>query len=287
MDREILDRIEAGEHGAWDLFLDTFAEEIFRVVCLFAKSYDDRMDLFLFICSKLEEDDMRRVRKFRFRPEAPCRLATWLSVVAKNLAIDFYRERHGRFRPFREVEAMESTDRLVFDYHLRDGRPLNEVRDLLHHRHGVTLQESDLAQRAARVREALSASQRWRLLARLTQHSRPLHLNPVTGAAGRDDEAIPLADDREDPERSLRSTEAGRALQEALSLVPTRQRLALVLRFRDGLTSSETAAVLRVPPPEAERLARAGLENMRETLVRSGFAPPDFEPASLAAVWPS
>jgi RNA polymerase sigma factor (sigma-70 family) len=286
MDTEILDRIASGGQDAWDLFLDTYAGDIFRVVRLFARTYDERMDLFLFICDKLREDDMRRVRRFRFRPEAPCRLSTWLAVVARNLAIDHLRERDGRFRPFREVETMDDVDRLVFDYHMRDGRPLDEVGDLLRQRHGLALPETELARRAGRVRATLSPSQRWRLLARLGQRARPVPVDPVTGSAGPDDAPIPLADVRDDPEKSLRSSEAQRALREALDGVPPRQRMALSLRFRDGLTAAEAAAVMHVRPAEADRLAQDAVARLRATLAGSGFASPDFEPSHLARMWP-
>jgi RNA polymerase sigma factor (sigma-70 family) len=286
-DRDLLERIAAGGPAAWPFFLDSCADTIFRVVRLFADAYDDRMDLFLFVCGKLEEGEMKRVRAFRYRPEAPCRLSTWLSVVVRNLAVDFIREKEGRFRPFRTVEKMDDIDRLVFEYHLRDGRPLAEVRDRLERSHGIRIEDGPLLDRAGRVRESLSASQRWRLLARLTEKRRHLPLDPVAGGALRGDEIVPLTDAREDPEAQVRRREADHALLEAMRVIPARERLAVTLRFRDGLTSREVARVMRVPAEEAERLARRGVDRLRASLSGAGFAPPDFEPSQLEAMWPS
>jgi len=201
----------------------------------------------------------------------------------KNLAVDHLRAREGRFRPFRKVDAMEEIDRLVFDYHLRDGKPLEEVRHLLETRHGLRVGEADLAGRAARVEAALSANQRWRLMARLSARRVHLSLDPVSGAAGLEpEEAIPLADARGNPERALRSREAGRALRSAMEAVPPRERLAVALRYRDGMSVHQAARVLDVTPAEAERLARAGVRKIRESLGRAGVALLDFEHALAA-----
>lgn len=285
-DRALIDALAAGGPVAWQAFLGACSETVFRVVSLFADTYDDRMDLFLFVCTKLHDDDMRRLRSFRFRTESPCRFSTWLAVVVKNLAVDHLRARDGRFRPFRKVDAMEEIDRLVFDYHLRDGKPLEEVRHLLETRHGIGVGDAELAGRAARVEAALSANQRWRLMARLSERRDHLPLDPVSGAAGLEPEkAIPLADARGDPERALRSREAGRALRSAMEAIPPRERLALTLRYRDGMTARQSAVVLNVTPTEAERLARDAVRKVRKSLEHAGMAPPDFESA-LAAPGP-
>lgn len=285
-DRDLLERISSGGPTAWQVFLEASAPTIFRVVRLFADGYDDRMDLFLHICDKLREKDMRRVRSYRFRPEAPCRFSTWLSVVARNLALDHIREKKGRFRPFRVVEGMDRTDQLIFEYHLRDGLPLAEVRERLHRRHGVPISMDDLAELAGRVAERLSANQRWRLLARLMERRRPLPVDPVAGAALRGDAAVPLRDAWGDPERPLRDREADAALRLAMGTMPAREQLVLALRYRDGLTVKEAARVLRIPAEEADRLVRRAVDSLRRSLVGSGFSQPDFEPSRLAAMWP-
>lgn len=286
-DRALLEQIAVGGPAAWPFFLDSYADTIFRVVRLFSDTYDDRMDLFLFVCGKLREAEMKRVRSFRYRPEAPCRLSTWLSVVVRNLALDFIREKEGRFRPFRSVEKMDDIDRLVFEYHLRDGRPLSEVRDRLARSHGIRIEDGPLLDRAGRVQESLSANQRWRLLARLIEKRRHLSLDPVAGGALRGDDILPLADERGDAEVRVRRREADHALAEAMRGLSARERLAMTLRFRDGLTSREAGQVMHVPAEEVERLARCGVERLRESLRGAGFATPDFEPSQLEAMWPS
>jgi RNA polymerase sigma factor (sigma-70 family) len=285
-DRALLDRISAGGAAGWNAFVEACSDTVFGVVRLFADGYDDRMDLYLFVCSKLKENDLRRLRAFSFRAEAPCRFSTWLSVVVRNLAIDHLRSREGRFRAFRSVASLDGIDRWVFDYHLKDGLELSEVVRRLEHDHGVRVDEDALAESAGRLRRQLSASQRWRLLVRLSEKRRALPVDPVSGVAIRAGEPIPLADGRGDPERDLRRLEADRALRDAIDAVSPRHRLALALRFRDGLNAIEVAEVLHLDPAGADRLTREGLDRVRESLERSGFRAPDFEASSLGLLWP-
>ncbi|MBI3450249.1 MAG: sigma-70 family RNA polymerase sigma factor [Acidobacteria bacterium] len=285
-EKELLASISAGGVSAWERFLAASADAIFRVIRLFADGYDDRMDLFLFVCARLKENDMRRVRAYRYRPEAPCRFSTYLSVVVKNIALDFIRARDGRFRPFRTVEGMDETDRLLFEYHLRDGRPLAEVKETLSGRHGIRLTPGEIETRAERVQSSLSASQRWRLLSRLFERRRPVSVEAVGEAAFEGDRASPRRGFDGDPEGPMRSREADLAFHEAMESMPPRQRLAVVLRYRDGLGPHDVAEVLSVSKGEAEKLAREGVERLRLGLKRHGVARPDLESSGMSSFWP-
>lgn len=284
-EREILESLSAGGAEGWNHFLDAYADVIFRVAGLFADSHDERMDLFLHACDRLRQDDMRRIRSFRFRPDAPCRFSTYLAVIVKNIAVDHLRSKSGRYRPFRTVESLDETDRLLFEYHLRDGRPLEEARALIEGRHGIRLGAAEASERASRIQSRLSANQRWKLLARLAERRRPVPIDPVSEAAVSCDRPIPLESDDGDPERSLRSKDAEEILRTAMNSMPARQRLALTLRYRDGLSPREVAAFLVVSQGEAERLTREGIEALRSRVARSGVAKSDLESAGLTFLW--
>jgi len=278
---ELLARMARRDPGAWSDFLDSFADVLFRSVCRFASDADERMDLFLQVCTALRADEMRRLRMYHARPGSSATLATYLSVVVKNLAIDQHRAAAGRFRPFRQIEALPQFERLVFDYHLRDSRPLREVRDLLSDRHGIRVTESDLAAAADRVASTLSASQRWRLAARHAARRPALPVDTVRIAApAHESRSAPTT-----PDLHLREEEAERLFQEALSALPSRQHLALVLRYRDGLAGPEVAKVLGLSTSQADRLATQGVTRLRESLHRSGVQREELE-ATLGRFWP-
>ncbi|HEV8335884.1 MAG TPA: sigma-70 family RNA polymerase sigma factor [Candidatus Polarisedimenticolia bacterium] len=286
-EREILSRVARREPGSWEEFLEAFAGVLFRVACLFADGYDDRMDLFLLICSRLKEDDLKRIRVFRERPGAPCRFSTYLAVVAKNIGVDFVRAREGRYRPFGKVAAMDETDRLLFEYILREGRQVEEARGLLKGRHGITLGSAEAEERSARITATLSPNQRWKLLARLASRQGSLSIDPVRESAGDPDHPLPLRSRNGDPESALRGEEAWRILGEAMEEMEPRLRLALALKFRDGMSHAEIAEFFAVSPEEAEALVRDALGSLRDRLAGSGIAPLDLESAHAASFWPS
>ena len=287
---DFVSSLKTGGPADWQFFLDAYAETIFRIVRLLVESYDDRMDLFLFVCDRLKEADMKKVRSFHFRPEAPCRFTTYLSVVIKNIAVDFIRSRSGRLRPFRGVEDLDEADRLIFEYRFRDGRPIDEVVSLLQDRHGIKLGEDEVSGKVARLEAKLSANQRWRLLSRLFARRRQMPIDPVADVAfGRSDSGsqhpVPLPADQADPEHVLCSEDAERVFQEAMKEMAPRERLALTLRFRDGLSPGEVGPAMGISPAVAERLAHRGLEKLRERLGRFGVARADLESADLASIW--
>ena len=285
-EEEILARVKREGAGAWEEFLNGFAGVLFRVVALFAVTYDERMDLFLYLCDRLREDGMRRVRAFQRRAEAPCRFSTYLTVVAKNLAVDYLRSKEGRYRPFGRVASLDETDRLLFEYHLRDGASMEETRSLLEGRHGIRLSLEEASRRAAAIGAILSANQRWKLLARLASRRRTLSIDPVEEAALRDDRpALPLPGLDGDPEQPLREKEARRILQEALASVEPRQRLALTLRFRDSLSAQEVARTLAVSASQAEALIREAVAEIRRRLAHSGVDRKDLDQAGWSSFW--
>ena len=286
-ERDILSRVARREPGSWEEFLEAFAGVLFGVARLFADGYDDRMDLFLLICSRLKEDDMKRIRVFRERPGAPCRFSTYLAVVAKNIGVDFIRTREGRHRPFGKVAAMDEADRLLFEYVLRQGRQVEEARGLLKGRHGITLGSAEAEERSARINATLSPNQRWKLLARLASRQSSLSIDPVREAAGDPDRPLPLRSPNGDPESALRGEEAREILFEAMQEIEPRQRLALALKFRDGMSQTEIARFFAVSPAEAEAIVRDALRKIRDRLEGSGIAPLDLESAHAVSFWPS
>jgi len=250
----------------WEEFLRAHADMIYCVIGTLARTYDDRMDLFLFVCAGLRANEMRRVRRFRHLPEAPCRFTTYLTVVVRRLALDYERSRRGRERPFQSLTALDSTDRLILEYRIRRGKTIDELRDELRRRHGVDLAPAALADRIARVERTLSPSQRWRLLSRWAWRRPTLPVDPVRAIAGSTSAPVPLRSGGVDPEACLRADDAGRTFADAVSALPARQQLVIALRFRDGLDIGAAATSLGVSSAQIERNTRDALTAIREVL---------------------
>ena len=155
---------------------------------------------------------------------------------------------------------------------------------LLEARHGVRLRPDELRERSARIEESLSASQRWRLLSRVWASRRPLPVDPVEGATTAAGEGLALRGARKDPAAALDSKSARAAFREALAGIEPRKRLALALRYKDGLRMREVARVMRATEKQVEHWVREAVAEIRDHLVGSGFTHDDLDADQLTGL---
>jgi RNA polymerase sigma factor (sigma-70 family) len=91
-DRKLLQAVFAGDVAGWQKFIAAYADPIYRAISKYCDDDDEKMAVFIHIMEKLRENRFARLRGF----EGRAKLSTWLTVVARRLAIDFLRARYGR-----------------------------------------------------------------------------------------------------------------------------------------------------------------------------------------------
>jgi RNA polymerase sigma factor (sigma-70 family) len=91
-DARLLRAILANDTIAWQKFILQYANFIYGAIIKYTDDYDEKMAVFLHVLEKLHEDRFERLRQFAGK----ARLSTWLTVVARRLAIDFLRAKYGR-----------------------------------------------------------------------------------------------------------------------------------------------------------------------------------------------
>ncbi len=128
-DALLLRRVIRGDIPSWQKFIVTYSPFIFSAVVRFADDDDEKMNMYLFVLERLRENGFAKLRQFRFRAS----LSTWLTAVARNLAIDFLRGRYGRdfrLKRFREVSYDDDSEaaRQLVDPHNPESR-LRERED--------------------------------------------------------------------------------------------------------------------------------------------------------------
>jgi len=89
-------RLVRGEKEAWDFFVDRYAGVIYGAVRNVARTYgrgrseDDVADIVQDVFMRLVKDDFRLLKSYR---PAKASLITWLTIVARSVAIDFLKRR--------------------------------------------------------------------------------------------------------------------------------------------------------------------------------------------------
>ena len=273
----VLQQLQNGQPVEWPQFFEACAPTIDRVVRLFGRDYDERMELFLQVCERLRARSMRRVRAFNPAKGPRCEFTTYLVVVVRHLVIDIQRQRHGRFRMFSRIRALDAVDRLIADYRFRQGRPESEIRELLEQREGRSMSESEFSTRMVRIDRALTPSQRWRLLARWSRKRPPVAVDPTDGPIETDRAAGTITATRGNPQGALSARDARRVFSRAMASLTARQKLVMAYRFVDGHDVATTARAMGISSSGVERLTRESVRSLRRAMGQGRVTREDLE----------
>ncbi len=236
------------EHGAdaWRPFLKRYSTFILGCIRRFARDYDERMEIYVHVCRRLQADDCRRIRQFRGRGVGgSCKFSTWLAAVTFNMAREWIRSTRGRKRMFRAVQDLDRIDRLIFRYYFWEGYGVSEIASSLRTKHFEVLSTAQVMERLAAAESRLSSDHRWRLLTGLLRSSPPMSIDRPRSLV-REDVPFELPDVRSDPEAHTSRTAAQNVLRELIEGLPDQERLALQLKYGRGLSARAVAEALGV-----------------------------------------
>jgi len=115
-DANLLKSVIAGDVASWQKFVSKHAKYIYRAIGAYCDDYDEKMAVFLHILEKLREDRFSRLGRF----EGKAKLSTWLTVVARRLALDFLRAKYGRDFRLKKIKVVSYDAVPAFLKHLAD-----------------------------------------------------------------------------------------------------------------------------------------------------------------------
>ncbi|MCX6556202.1 MAG: RNA polymerase sigma factor [Candidatus Aminicenantes bacterium] len=115
-DSDLLQSVLAGDVASWQKFVLKYAQAIYRATGKYCDDYDEKMAVFLHILEKLREERFARLRQFTFK----AKLSTWLTVVARRLALDFLRAKYGRDFRLKKIRVVSYDAVPAFMKHLAD-----------------------------------------------------------------------------------------------------------------------------------------------------------------------
>jgi RNA polymerase sigma factor (sigma-70 family) len=211
-------------------------------------SGDEADDLVSWINIKLIENDFAVLRHFK----GESAISTYLTVVIARLSHDYFVRQWGRWRT--SIEAREGgpvavrLEKLLY----RDGHTLDEAIKVLRSAMSIELSDREIAELAAslprRPRDN-EVGDEW--LAALA-------------APPASDSTVLLSEEEEISEA------ARRALQRAISLLPSNDQLILRLRYWEGYSVAEIARMLHLDPYPLYRRINTQLARLRRDLEAAG-----------------
>jgi RNA polymerase sigma factor (sigma-70 family) len=96
---------------AWAAFLHAYSPLLLRIAAAFAPGYDGALDRYAFMLDELRRNDCRRLRAYA--ADGRGRFSTWLTVVARRLCLDHFRQQFGRVRGPERVRSRTPSSRAV------------------------------------------------------------------------------------------------------------------------------------------------------------------------------
>jgi RNA polymerase sigma factor (sigma-70 family) len=260
---DILHRLSSCDAGpAWVEFLDRYSGLIMKTATQFEYQQDRSNECFLFVCEKLNDDGFRRLLKFNTSGRS--RFRTWLGTVVFNLCVDWHRHEFGRATLLPAISALPAFDQAVYHLAIEQGMDKESTFQ--------TLQADfpdltrDLIESAViRVYTLLTPRQRWQLtvrnrrrqLARGKHNADQVELIPNLGAG---------------PELEAQKQQDLDRLQDAMCLLPARQRFLLCLRFQEGLSLKRIAELSQLGDTNrAWRHLQAALKALSQNMHSSNF----------------
>jgi len=234
---DLLHRLSSADAGpAWVEFLDRYSALIIQTASQFEYRQDRSSECFLYVCEQLNEDGFRRLLKFNTKRKA--KFKTWLGTVVFNLCVDWHRREFGRATLLPAISALPAFDRVVYRMVIEQGMN-KEVSFQMLRADFPDLTRELVESAVIRVYSLLTPRQRWNV----TIRNRRGQL-----ARGRfsEDSVQHLPDPGTGPEAQAQIQQDIETLQDAMVLLPARQRLLLRLRFQEGLSLRKIAELTQL-----------------------------------------
>ena len=234
--------------AAWEGFLGRYRRLIFGTIRHYAHQPDDVMDVFARVCEALRADGMARLRSYA--PNRTARFSTWLVVVIRNLAIDWYRSREGRTRLSAAAARLPALQQTIFREVFLQGRSHAEAYEVIRSRESCDLSFSAFLRELAEVYRSMSGRRAGRL-------PRELTVRPPESEQQPDDAS---------------ASEMRRILTDAMAGLGASERLAVQLYVVDELPAAEVARLTGLANAKAVyNCVYRALSTARVELERAGY----------------
>ena len=214
-------------------------------------SSTERDDFASFVHLRLVEDDYAILRKFQNRST----LWTYLATVIEHLALDFYAQKWGRWRPSAVANRLGPVAVLLERLVTRDSHTIEEAMEIVRTNHGVASGDAELRT----------------MWDQLPVRVRTTEVGEEAAAAiggGENSESIV-----EDADRLRGIARLQHALAAAFDQLAVQDRVLIALRFDQDLSVVEIAKLTGSSVPTLHRRLDKSVKQLRLALSQAGFDP--------------
>jgi RNA polymerase sigma factor (sigma-70 family) len=223
----------------WRAFIDQYTPLLLALIERAGiQDREEAMEIYVLVCERLAADDCARLRRHDPGKGA---LGAWLSVLVRNVLVDWVRSRAGRRRLFKSIKALPPLEQRVFELFYWESRSPAEMVDLLTDFGALTL--IDVLGALDRVEAALTQRQRAELVAMTARARKPVSLDASEDPA---DRPFDIADPAATPEEQVHRQEVGGLIDRALASLPASEAVILRLKYMEGLSLQQIRQALHL-----------------------------------------
>jgi RNA polymerase sigma factor (sigma-70 family) len=263
----LVDRILAGDDGAWKAFCEIYSPAIERSIRRCVNERETARDLYVSLLEKLKRGTLGTYR-------GASTLSAWLYVVSRNHCRDYYRSASGVRHVTSMLKGLGRDERRFFELYYLEGLSMDEASESLRVETGRATSRADVVGYDEAIRRKIAGKQLAKLSGRLLRPDAARRFETSI-------ETLPEGKDLPDtaavsPEESADAGRLGGVLEKlraAIAGLSARERLMLELRFEHGLSLRETGELLDLGDARRvhEQLSRL-LDRLRESLRASGIS---------------
>jgi len=241
----------AAKEKAWSKFLRLYSNLILKVIWVYARDYDEAMNKYLFVCSKLIEDDFKILRKYDdSKLKKKPTFVSWLSVVVRNLSIDEYRTKNKRLRVPEAIKLLGAEDVRVFKAFYFEHLTPYEISMKL------KLQISEVNSSLERIENAGNSRMRFSRYSKVKKEKYNDELL-INGNNSFYDELL--------------RSETKEKLNKLLLNLSEMHRVVLKLKYFAGLSAKEISNSLNIPQRKVYSIIEANLKNLKKKIFSEGW----------------
>jgi len=264
-DSELLSLFQTEPHRAWTVFIDRYADTIFKTLQRTGFDYDQAMERFVYVCEKLCEQNFRRLKTIKYAGNQG-ELTPWLCQVVKRLSINWAWSEEGRDRLFKSIANLSMREQKIFELYFRRGLLPSEIHEQLLLEHEKNLELADVFESLENIFTHLSDNKLWRLMSQLNRTKQTLSFDATDEETGIKFEPV---DESHNPEEVLIHKEENKIFEIALESLSVKEKLVLEFRYEEAMAVKDIAEILKLEEREVKNLLKSSFYKLRKVLFRS------------------
>ncbi len=250
-DYELLQKIFSkgtGSAEGWKEFLNIYSKYMLKIIWQYTDDYDTAMENYLFICSKLVNNNFKILRKFKYSlNDKKIRLSTYLNVVVNRLCIDCYRSKFGRKRYPKAVTSLSDFERKVFELHFWKGYGIAEVEKILNNE---LSSGNNVISAIDKINDLLSPLNRSQKISQTK--SVLLEYN----------DSVVFHQNKNRPDNNLEIlTEK---IEMMINKIPEEDRLIVKLKYWENLTATQIAKIINIPERRVYTVLNSTIKKLKK-----------------------